>query len=133
MSRLQAVALQVSPLQQTLLERLVRRQTPDQRLAPRAALILALAADPPAEAGARRTPHRSPFRLNATPQAREAFPQEGGQVCGLYEGAGRLAGRGVHLVSPDEKPGLQALQGLHPALPMGPGAAQRREYEYKRH
>ena len=56
-----------------------------------------------------------------------------GEVCDLYEQAGRLAEQGVHLVSTDEKTGIQALGRLHPDLPMGPGAVQRREYEYVRH
>jgi transposase InsO family protein len=51
----------------------------------------------------------------------------------LYEQAGRLAEQGVHVVSTDEKTGIQALERLHPDLPMGPGAVQRREYEYVRH
>jgi DDE superfamily endonuclease len=54
-------------------------------------------------------------------------------VCGLYEQAGQLAERGVHLVSTDEKTGIQALERLHPDIPMGPGRVQRREYEYRRH
>jgi hypothetical protein len=56
-----------------------------------------------------------------------------GEVCDLYEQAGRLAEQGIHLVSTDEKTGIQALERLHPDLPMGPGAVQRREYEYTRH
>jgi transposase InsO family protein len=56
-----------------------------------------------------------------------------GEVCDLYEQAGRLAEQGIHLVSTDEKTGIQALERLHPDLPMGPGAVQRREYEYARH
>jgi hypothetical protein len=51
----------------------------------------------------------------------------------LYEQAGRLAEQGVHVVSTDEKTGIQALERLHPDLPMGPGTVQRREYEYVRH
>jgi putative transposase len=54
MSTAQAVAIQVSPLQQALLQRLLRRQTADQRLVRRAALILALATDPCVEAVARQ-------------------------------------------------------------------------------
>ena len=56
-----------------------------------------------------------------------------GEVCDLYEQAGRLAEQGVHLVSTDEKTGIQALGRLYPDIPMGPGAVQRREYEYVRH
>ena len=55
------------------------------------------------------------------------------EVCGLYGQAARLAEQGIHLVSTDEKTGMQALERLHPDLPMGPGREQRREYEYKRH
>jgi putative transposase len=46
MSGPRAVALELSPRQQTLLRQLVRRQTADQRLVRRASLILALAANP---------------------------------------------------------------------------------------
>jgi hypothetical protein len=55
------------------------------------------------------------------------------EVCDLYAQAGRLAEQGVHLVSTDEKTGMQALERLHPDLPPGPGRVQRREYEYRRH
>ena len=78
-------------------------------------------------------PHRSRYWLNANPKDPEAFAQQVAEVCGLYEQAGRLAEQGVHLVSTDEKTGIQALERLHPDLPMGPGRVQRREYEYKRH
>ena len=62
-----------------------------------------------------------------------AFGRQVAEVCGLYEQAGRLAEQGVHLVSTDEKTGMQALERLHPDMPMGPGRVQRREYEYQRH
>lgn len=55
------------------------------------------------------------------------------EVCSLYEQAGQLAEQGIHVVSTDEKTGMQALERLHPDLPPGPGRVQRREYEYKRH
>ena len=54
-------------------------------------------------------------------------------VCDLYERAGQLAEQGIHLVSTDEKTGIQALQRLHPDIPMGPGRIQGREFEYIRH
>jgi putative transposase len=49
-----ATAIQLSPVQQALLERLRRRQTADQRLVRRAAVLLALAANPCVEAVARQ-------------------------------------------------------------------------------
>ena len=54
-------------------------------------------------------------------------------MCELYERAGQLAEQGVHVVSTDEKTGMQALERLHPDIPMGPGRVQRREFEYVRH
>lgn len=78
-------------------------------------------------------PHRSRYWLNANPKDPEAFRRQVAAVCDLYEQAGRLAEQGIHLVSTDEKTGIQALERLHPDLPMGPGRVQRREYQYKRH
>ena len=54
-------------------------------------------------------------------------------VCDLYAQAGALAEQGIHLVSTDEKTGIQALERLHPDIPMGPGRVQGREHEYQRH
>jgi transposase len=78
-------------------------------------------------------PHRSRYWLNAKPQDPEAFRQQVATVCEVYEQAGRLEEQGIHVVSTDEKTGIQALERLHPDIPPGPGRSQRREYEYKRH
>ena len=40
---------------------------------------------------------------------------------------------GVHLVSTDEKTGIQALERVHPDQPAAPGKLERREFEYHRH
>lgn len=37
------------------------------------------------------------------------------------------------MVSTDEMTGVQALERLHPGLPMVPGKVERREFEYRRH
>lgn len=44
-----------------------------------------------------------------------------------------MAEHGIHVVSTDEKTGIQALERLHPDIPMGPGRVQSREFEYVRH
>jgi transposase len=67
------------------------------------------------------------------PDDPEAFRLQASVICDLYERAGALAEQGSHLVSTDEKTGIQALERLHPDIPMGPGRPQRREYEYVRH
>jgi hypothetical protein len=54
-------------------------------------------------------------------------------VCDLYQKASELQAQGVHLVSTDEKTGLQTLERKHPTWPMAPGLIERREFEYIRH
>lgn len=39
----------------------------------------------------------------------------------------------MHIVSTDEKTGIQALERKHPTLPLKPGWVERREFEYVRH
>ncbi len=55
------------------------------------------------------------------------------EVCEQYAQAQQLHEAGVHLVSTDEKTGLQALERLHPSLPVKQGLVERQESEYKRH
>lgn len=54
-------------------------------------------------------------------------------VCDLYAQTPVLHAAGVHVVSSDEKTGIQALERLFPTLPMQPGLVERREFEYLRH
>jgi hypothetical protein len=54
-------------------------------------------------------PHKSRSWLNANPNDPQVFGQQVAKVCALYEQAGHLAEQGVHLVSTDEKTGMQAL------------------------
>ena len=54
-------------------------------------------------------------------------------MCELYAEAPALHATGVHIVSSDEKTGIQALERLFPTLPMQPGLVERREFEYIRH
>ena len=54
-------------------------------------------------------------------------------LCDLYQQAPDLARAGVHLVSTDEKTGIQALERKHPTKPTRPGLIQQREFEYIRH
>jgi hypothetical protein len=54
-------------------------------------------------------------------------------VCQIYEAAPELAAQGAHVISTDEMTGVQALERLHPSLPMLPGQVERLEFEYERH
>ena len=54
-------------------------------------------------------------------------------VCGTYAETQALHEAGVHVVSTDEKTGIQALERLHQTLPTRPGMTERVEFEYIRH
>lgn len=53
-------------------------------------------------------------------------------VCTTYREAPARAKEGIRTVSTDELTGVQALERLHPGLPMAPGKVERREFEYIR-
>jgi transposase len=63
----------------------------------------------------------------------EAFDEKVKDVCELYEAAPTLALEGERIISTDEMTGIQALERLHPGLPLAPGHIERREFEYIRH
>ena len=50
----------------------------------------------------------------------------------MYKQAQELQAQGTHLMSTDEKTGVQALERAHPDLPMKPGLEKRTEFEYIR-
>jgi transposase len=52
-------------------------------------------------------------------------------VCDIYLAAPALLAQGIHVVSNDEKTGIQALERF--VEPAGPGQPERRESTYKRH
>jgi hypothetical protein len=51
----------------------------------------------------------------------------------LYHQAPELHEQGVHVISTDEKTGIQALEPIHPSQPMRPGHPEAVEFEYERH
>ena len=61
------------------------------------------------------------------------------EICELYANAPALHEAGVHVISTDEKTGIQALERVAETKPMQAagaahsGRAERQEYEYKRH
>ena len=79
-------------------------------------------------------PHLSRYWLNnERDQDPQTFDADVKQVCGLYAAAPSLHQQGTHLVSLDEKTGIQALERQHPTRPMLPGQVELREFEYIRH
>jgi hypothetical protein len=55
------------------------------------------------------------------------------RVCEVYQQAPELEAKGTHVVSSDEKTGIQALERAAPTRPTRPGLDERREFEYIRH
>jgi hypothetical protein len=68
-----------------------------------------------------------------TPTHDERFEAAASAMCALYLEAPALAARHERVISTDELTGVQALERLHPALPVAPGRVERREFEYVRH
>ena len=59
--------------------------------------------------------------------------EEVARVCAVYAQAATLEGEGTHVMSSDEKTGIQALERAAPTLAMKRGQHERREFEYIRH
>ena len=79
-------------------------------------------------------PHKSRYWLNTTEKDPEVFQTQVAMVCGCYHDAPELYQRhDTHTICVDEMTGIQALERIAPTLPMKPGQAERREFEYLRH
>ena len=63
----------------------------------------------------------------------EEFEKRSATVCGIYAAAAKLHEQGTHVVSTDEKSGMQALERAEPTLPMQPGSVEKQEANYNRH
>ena len=75
-------------------------------------------------------PHQFAYWLNnGREEDPEQFDAEVRNVSGLYKEAQDLYKQGIHLVSTDEKTGIQALERKHPAHPMIPGKPELIEFE----
>jgi len=78
-------------------------------------------------------PHLSRYWLHPEIDDPQQFAQDVTGLCDLYAQAPALHAKGVHLVSLDEKTGIQATERKHPTKPVKPGLVERREFEYIRH
>jgi hypothetical protein len=61
------------------------------------------------------------------------FAERSRTVCEAYLKADEFQKQGTHLISTDEKTGVQALERDAPTRPMRPGQVERQEYNYNRH
>ncbi len=78
-------------------------------------------------------PHRSRYWLNHEVDNEEVFREEVKEICDIYHQALDLHEQGIHVISTDEKTGIQALERAHPTLEMKPGKPEAVEFEYIRH
>ncbi len=81
-------------------------------------------------------PHLIKGWLNSPGRDTTEFTEAAQEVCTLYQDAPMLHAQGEHVLSTDEKSGIQALEREHPTLPAEPDGVQpkeRREHSYDRH
>jgi len=78
-------------------------------------------------------PHKSRYWLNPKIDNIEEYELQVKEICEIYKKAEKLNSEGIHIISTDEKTGMQALERIFPAKPMMPGKIERIEAEYKRH
>lgn len=78
-------------------------------------------------------PHLSRYWLNPNVEDFEEFATETAKISALYQAAPALAEEGTHVISTDEKTGMQALERIAPTKPPAPGQIEKREFEYTRH
>ena len=78
-------------------------------------------------------PHRKRYWLTPPADDPVDLAKQICMVCEVYEATPALAAAGTHVASTDEMTGIQALERLHPTLPMQPGHVEREEFEYHRH
>ena len=62
----------------------------------------------------------------------EEFKKRTGTVCQIYINSNNLQDEGFHILSCDEKTGIQAIEHKHPSKPVKPGQIEKCEQEYKR-
>lgn len=78
-------------------------------------------------------PHLVRYWEKPKPEHRAEFEQQAPVICALYQQAQTLHEQGTHVVSTDEKTGIQALERSAAALPMKAGRVERQEFQYQRH
>jgi hypothetical protein len=63
----------------------------------------------------------------------EEFNKRTQKVCETYKKSKELGEQGIHVMSTDEKTGIQALEHKHPSKSVKPGKVEKYEQEYIRH
>ena len=77
-------------------------------------------------------PHRTKYWLNHEVEDEAAFREEVRDICKLYHQAQEKHEPDVHIISVDEKTGIQAKEHTYPTHQMESGKLEAVEYEYER-
>ncbi len=78
-------------------------------------------------------PHRCQYWLNPKIDDRQEYEEQAKIICDLYLQAKSLGEKNIHLISTDEKTGIQALERIAETKPMRSGLPEKIEFEYTRH
>ncbi len=76
-------------------------------------------------------PHKVEGWIHTPKEDRQAYDQQVHDVCEIYHQAPQLHEQGIHVISTDEKTGIQALERI--ITPMKPGQVERQDHSYDRH
>lgn len=78
-------------------------------------------------------PHRTRYWEHPNIKNWTLFGKSLSVLCKLHTKAKEYYGKGIQVISVDEKPGIQALERDGKTLPSKPGKVERREFNYIRH
>ena len=78
-------------------------------------------------------PHRSNYWEHPNIEDWDGFCRQVTHLCELRKEVVTLAATGTHVMSIDEKTGMQALEREHETIPMVAGKGEKREFNYIRH
>ena len=78
-------------------------------------------------------PHKSKYWEYPNISNWKKFEERVSELCEINASVSDLHEQGIHVISTDEKTGIQALERENPTMPMTKGNCERREFNYKRH
>jgi hypothetical protein len=78
-------------------------------------------------------PHKSAYWEFPNIDNWEDFSDSVEELCELNAQAAELHKKGIHLISTDEKTGIQALERANPTMRMKVGNCEKQEFNYIRH
>lgn len=79
-------------------------------------------------------PHRIKYWLNSRMRNTDSdFNERVNEICLIYQESIELHEKGIHVISVDEKSGIQAIERANPNLPVRKDSVEKIEHEYVRH